>query len=191
MTPFPPIEHPPSDPQEQLTQFLRDQEALATRPTIFEHVVFTKKDKIAIGDNSRIDDFVKIEGGEGVVIGRHVHVGSFSHINIGGGTTIIEDFAGVSSSVKVVSGSSYSHQKAMGPTTPGVQSKKQTTTIRRYAIVFVGAIINPGVTIGEGALIMPGAVVTKDVPAWEIWSGIPAKWTGKRREVEGDNSCKL
>jgi len=39
----------------------------------------------------------------------------------------------------------------------------------------MGAMIMPGVTIGEGAMIGSGAVVTKDIPAWTIAVGNPAK----------------
>ena len=39
----------------------------------------------------------------------------------------------------------------------------------------MGAIVMPGVTIGEGAIIGAGAVVTKDIPAWTIAAGCPAK----------------
>lgn len=35
--------------------------------------------------------------------------------------------------------------------------------------------IMPGVHIGEGAIIGTGAVVTKDVPAWSVAVGFPAK----------------
>lgn len=46
------------------------------------------------------------------------------------------------------------------------------------------AIILPGVTIGEGAVVAAGAVVTKDVPPYEIVAGIPARSVGKRnREI--------
>ena len=43
--------------------------------------------------------------------------------------------------------------------------------------VWIGAraIILPGVTIGEGAVIAAGSVVTKDVPSWAVVAGNPAK----------------
>jgi acetyltransferase-like isoleucine patch superfamily enzyme len=48
-------------------------------------------------------------------------------------------------------------------------------TIKKGACVSMSAIIMPGVTIGEGAVVGAGALVTKDVPAWTIVAGTPAK----------------
>lgn len=39
----------------------------------------------------------------------------------------------------------------------------------------MGTIVMPGVTIGEGSIIGAGAVVTKDIPAWSLAVGVPAK----------------
>lgn len=46
--------------------------------------------------------------------------------------------------------------------------------------VFVGAgaTILPGVVIGEHAIVAAGAVVTRSVPAFEIWGGVPARKIG-------------
>ncbi|MNL81490.1 Galactoside O-acetyltransferase [compost metagenome] len=38
-----------------------------------------------------------------------------------------------------------------------------------------GAMIMPGVTIGENAIVSAGAVVTRDVPANVVVAGVPAK----------------
>ena len=40
----------------------------------------------------------------------------------------------------------------------------------------------PGVTIGDGAVVGAGALVTKDVPAWTIVAGTPAKVIKKLEE---------
>jgi acetyltransferase-like isoleucine patch superfamily enzyme len=49
------------------------------------------------------------------------------------------------------------------------------TFIRKGASVGSSSTILAGVTIGEGAIVGAGAVVTKDVPAWTIVAGNPAK----------------
>jgi acetyltransferase-like isoleucine patch superfamily enzyme len=47
--------------------------------------------------------------------------------------------------------------------------------IRRLAAIGAGATILPGVEIGEGALVAAGAVVTRNVAAWTIVAGVPAR----------------
>ena len=51
----------------------------------------------------------------------------------------------------------------------------ENTLIKRSASIGTGAVILCGVTIGEGALIGAGAVVTKDVDAYSVVSGVPAR----------------
>jgi len=43
-----------------------------------------------------------------------------------------------------------------------------------------GAIILPGITINEGAIVAAGSVVTKDVPKYSVVGGVPAKFIKER-----------
>ena len=52
------------------------------------------------------------------------------------------------------------------------------TTIRRGAAIGAGAVIVCGVTIGEFAMVAAGAVVTRDVPAYGLVRGNPARLCG-------------
>ena len=53
-------------------------------------------------------------------------------------------------------------------------------TIEDYAWVSCRTILLPGITIGRGAIVAAGAVVTKSVPPLTIVGGIPAVVIGKR-----------
>lgn len=57
----------------------------------------------------------------------------------------------------------------------------QRTLIKRNASIGAGAVILGGITIGENSMIGAGSVVTKSVPANELWIGNPAKF---RRIIE-------
>jgi maltose O-acetyltransferase len=56
-------------------------------------------------------------------------------------------------------------------------------TIEDFAWIGHRAIIMPGVTIGRGAVVAAGAVVTKNVPAMAIAAGVPAKVIGQRQSA--------
>jgi acetyltransferase-like isoleucine patch superfamily enzyme len=47
--------------------------------------------------------------------------------------------------------------------------------IRKSASIGANSTILPGIEIGEGAMVAAGALVTKDVPAWKLAIGAPAK----------------
>jgi len=55
----------------------------------------------------------------------------------------------------------------------------QRTLIKKNASIGAGCVILGGVTIGENAMVGAGSVVTKDIPANELWFGNPAKYIRK------------
>ena len=57
--------------------------------------------------------------------------------------------------------------------------KFEKTLIKKGASIGANATLLAGITIGENALIGAGSVVTKDIPANEIWMGNPAKFHKK------------
>lgn len=169
-----------------LVQFLKDQENLDAltnpAPVFYEPIVRTRPENITIAPGSRIDSFVKLEGGIRLAIGRFVHIASFAHIGIGGGWTVIEDYAAVASGGKVISGSNQLDAPSMSACAPAHMQRivGSTTEIGRYAVVLTNAVVLPGVRLHEGAVLAAGAVATKDIPAWEIWGGVPAQFLAKR-----------
>ena len=56
--------------------------------------------------------------------------------------------------------------------------------IDEYAWICSRVVILPGVTIGKGAVVASGSVVTKSVAPFTIVGGVPAKQIGKRDEKE-------
>ncbi|MDD5082218.1 MAG: DapH/DapD/GlmU-related protein [Dehalococcoidales bacterium] len=54
-------------------------------------------------------------------------------------------------------------------------AKLKGPTIKRGARIGANATIMPGVTIGEGAVVGAGSVVTRDVPAYRVVVGAPAR----------------
>jgi acetyltransferase-like isoleucine patch superfamily enzyme len=63
---------------------------------------------------------------------------------------------------------------------PDFGVEDRAITIEDYAWIGSRATILPGVTIGSGAVVAAGAVVTKDVPPYTVVGGVPAKAIGER-----------
>jgi galactoside O-acetyltransferase len=151
---------------------------LLTKATVNDrHLsVFLKPDVIYVADTARLDAFLKIEGGEGVEIGRNVHVASFSHLNLGGGRLILEDGVGISSHVRIVTGTNVpGHGRSSSICSPDAVVSRGKVIVRKNAILFTGATILPDVEIGENAVIGANCLIRKSVGPYEVWVGNPAQ----------------
>lgn len=105
-------------------------------------------------------------------------MGSYSHINRGctidaRGNIKIGDNVSISHGVFIMTGS-HDHQAK------DFLGKFLPIDIDDYVWIGVGAVILQNIHIGKGAVICAGAVVTKDVGAYEIVGGVPAKKIGER-----------
>lgn len=68
---------------------------------------------------------------------------------------------------------------------PQFKTMGAAVTINDNVFIFSNALIMPGVTIGEGAIVLAGSVVTKNVEPWTIVGGNPAKKIRERsREID-------
>jgi acetyltransferase-like isoleucine patch superfamily enzyme len=119
---------------------------------------------------SDLDSFFKknaIEAGDYVFIGRKAHL--YANIKIG-------HFVMIASNVAIVGGDHRFDIVGVPMRFTGRGGLEELLTVIEDD-VWVGhsAIIMAGVKIGRGAVIAAGSVVTKDVPAYAIVAGVPAK----------------
>ena len=63
--------------------------------------------------------------------------------------------------------------------------------IGRDVWIGANAIVFASVSIGDGAIVAAGAVVTKDIPAFEVHGGVPAKYLRKRFDSVADEKTHL
>ena len=63
---------------------------------------------------------------------------------------------------------------------PNFKTKGAAIRIDDYVWICTNAMILPGVSIGKGAVVLSGAVVTKNVDPYAVVGGNPAKTVGER-----------
>jgi acetyltransferase-like isoleucine patch superfamily enzyme len=122
--------------------------------SIHMHCVFDCAKNFVMGKNSVINAKCRLDNRGGIVIGDNVSISQEVVILTADHDVSTSDFAGRSLPVK----------------------------IDNYVWIGTRVTILPGVSIGEGALIAAGAVVTKDVLPYSIVAGVPAKVIKMRRK---------
>ena len=114
--------------------------------------------EIIIGDNVGISQAALIS---------HCSIQIGNNVKIGGGTSVYTtDFHSLDPIIRA-SNEDMKHRKSA------------PVTIEHDAFIGARCIILKGVTIGENSIVGAGSVVTKSIPANEIWAGNPAKFIRK------------
>jgi acetyltransferase-like isoleucine patch superfamily enzyme len=123
-----------------------------------------------IGDESKIGTFVEIQ--KGARIGNRVKVSSHSFICEG---VTIEDEVFIGHGVMFINDKYPRAVTDSGELQSEADWRCIPTLIKKKASIGSNATILCGVTVGEGAIIGAGSVVTRDVPPWAIVAGNPAR----------------
>jgi acetyltransferase-like isoleucine patch superfamily enzyme len=139
--------------------------------------------KASIPESTRVWQYVVIL--EGAVIGENCNICSHSFIE---NDVTVGNNVTVKCGVFLWDGIVLEDNVQIGPNVTFTNDKypraKQAFELKRTTVKFgasigAAAVILGGVTIGENAMIGAGSVVTKDIPANELWVGNPARFVRK------------
>lgn len=128
-----------------------------------------------LGENATLLMSVEVHAAPEIRIGGNTTINRHCFLDGRGGLTI-GDNVNVSSHALLVTGS---HEVQDGERFTGFV---RPITIEDYVWLCTRCTILPGVTIGKGAVVAAGAVVTKSVEPYHIVAGIPARTIGHRNE---------
>jgi acetyltransferase-like isoleucine patch superfamily enzyme len=114
------------------------------------------------------------------IIGEDVNIGAFTEI---GPNVVIGDGVRIGAMCFIPEGVTIEADAWIGPRCtftndkypPSGKENWKPIRVCKEASIGAAVTILPGVTVGEGAKIGAGSVVTKDVPNDEKWCGVPAK----------------
>jgi galactoside O-acetyltransferase len=143
---------------------------------------------ISIGEYTWIDAYVWLGALFGPIsLGKRIHVAPNSIIIAGEEGVEIEDYVGIGAGSQIYGHSETARdgKRMSGPMIPWRYKAFHSGKIVLKKDCFLGArsIVLPGVTVGEGAVVGVGSIVTRDVAPWSTVFGAPARVIGKRDPV--------
>ena len=128
----------------------------------------------SIGDGTRLGTFVEIQ--KGAKVGANCKISSHTFICEG---VAIGDGVFVGHGVMFTNTILPRATNASGTLQTEADWQMVTTTIEDNVSIGSGSVILCGITLGRDCVIGAGAVVTKSVPAGEVWVGNPARFLKK------------
>lgn len=162
--------------------------AYGTQVLIDRSAILICPERMLLGNRVRIDAYsLIIAGEEGISIGSNVHVGAGVQLFGSGAQIRLEDFAGLSPRVTLLTASDdFRDGHLTGPTVP-LEFRHVTTgaiTLGKHALVGAGSVVLPGISLGWGAAVGALSLVHKPVADLTIVFGSPAKPIGMRPRDE-------
>lgn len=108
--------------------------------------------------------------GKGCFIGDHIHL-DLGHADM----IVLEDGVSIAGGTRLLC-----HQRDFSNYYIGDDYNKLGYTIKpiilkKGCLIGMESLVLPGVTVGEGAIVGAGSLVSKDIPAWTVATGRPAK----------------
>ena len=136
---------------------------------------FYSPETISLGNNVRIDDFCILSGN--ISIGSQVHISAYSAL-YGKFGIIMDDYTGLSPRCTIFSAmDDFSGEYLIGPMVD--KSKTQVTGglvhIKKHTQIGASSIIFPNIILEEGVAVGAMSLVNKNLEAWTIYAGIPAR----------------
>ena len=136
---------------------------------------------ISIGENTVFKDFIFLtswpEHGKGIInIGKNCCFGNYNHISSSNQISIDDNLL-TGKWVTIIDNSHGNTDIDHLIIPPGIRPvvTKGPVTIGKNVWIGDKATILPGVTIGDGAVVAANSVVSKNVPAYSVVAGVPAK----------------
>jgi acetyltransferase-like isoleucine patch superfamily enzyme len=127
-----------------------------------------------IGSKSTILMKTVIDCTKGIIIGENVVVNARCRLD-NRGTITIGDNVSISSDVIILTADHDMNSS-------NFSGRNRPVIIDDYVWIGTRAIIMPGVTIGKGAVVAAGSLVTKNIAPFHVVGGIPAKFIKERKK---------
>ncbi len=135
-----------------------------------------------IGDNSAVGHNTVVR--ENTIVGHDTYIGSLTAIE---GDTKIGNYVGIQTQCYITKFCNIGDYTFIAPLFVGANDQAMAHrrvghgqnligfTTERYVRIAVNVVVLPGVHFSEGCIVGAGSVVTKDVPAYKVVMGIPAR----------------
>ena len=123
-----------------------------------------------VGDDTKIGTFVEIQ--KGTRIGKRCKVSSHTFICEG---VTVEDEVFIGHNVSFINDRYPRATREDGGLQTDADWQCVPTVVKRGASIGSSATLLCGISVGEGAVVGAGSVVTKDVPAYAVVAGNPAR----------------